>query len=151
MFPNNSCSCVVISLTIGIWSSTILSNLKPMVDLLLGGLLKLKPMFIWGVEKCLDTCIPHPSNKDLSLVLKNMDKVWKEINPRFKQLGPNNMLLIDVCSYKCMGNVPYSYIMPHPFNNEYKDNYLLEELWPYFVGLSKAPSIFKYVGFNPHG
>jgi hypothetical protein len=50
-----------------------------------------------------------------------------------------------------MGNVPYSYIMPHPFNNEYNDNYILEELWPYLVGLSEAPSTLKYVGFNPHG
>jgi hypothetical protein len=50
-----------------------------------------------------------------------------------------------------MGNVPYSYIMPHPFDNEYKDNYLLEELWPYLVGLFQAPSTLKYVGFNPHG
>jgi hypothetical protein len=90
-----------------------------MVDLLLGGLLKLKPIFVWGVDKCLDTCIPHLSNKDLSLVLRNMDMVWKEINPRFRQLGLNKMLIDDYL-YKCMGNVLYFYIMPHPFDIEYK-------------------------------
>jgi hypothetical protein len=42
---------------IGIWSSTTLPNLKPMVDLLLRGLLVLKHVFVWGVEKCLDTSI----------------------------------------------------------------------------------------------
>jgi hypothetical protein len=77
--------------------------------------------------------------------------VWKEISLGFKHLCPNNTLLIDDCPYKCMGNVPYSYIMPHPFNSEYKDNYLLEELWPYLVSLSKAPNTLKYLGFNPHG
>jgi hypothetical protein len=50
-----------------------------------------------------------------------------------------------------MGNVLYSYIMPYPFDSEYKDNYLSEELWPYLVGLYEAPSTLKYVGFNPHG
>jgi len=77
--------------------------------------------------------------------------MWKEINPRFRNLGLNNTLLIDDCLYKCMGNVPYSYIMPHPFDSECKDNYLLEELWPYLVGLFQAPSTLKYVGFSPHG
>jgi hypothetical protein len=105
-----------------------------MVDLLLRGFLGFKPIFVWGVEKCLDTCIPHLSNKDWSLVLKNMDRVWKEISLGFRQLGPNNTLIDDYL-YKCMGNVPYSYIMPHPFNNEYNDNYLLEELWPWLACL----------------
>jgi hypothetical protein len=113
-----------------------------LVDLLLGGLLGLKLVFVSGVEKCLNTCIPHPTNKNWLLVLKNMDMVWKEINPRFRHLGPNNMLIDDYL-YKCMGNVPYSYIMPHPFDSEYKDNYLLEQLWLYLVGLSEAPSTLK--------
>jgi hypothetical protein len=50
-----------------------------------------------------------------------------------------------------MGNVPYSYIMAHPFNSEYKDKFLLEEMWFYLVGLFEAQSTLKYVGFNPHG
>jgi hypothetical protein len=41
--------------------------------------------------------------------------------------------------------------MPHPFDSENKDNYPLEELWLYLVGLYEAPSTLKYVGFNPHG
>jgi hypothetical protein len=52
---------------IAIWSLTILPNFKPMVDLLLRGLLRFKPIFVLGVEKCLNTCIPHLSNKDQSL------------------------------------------------------------------------------------
>jgi hypothetical protein len=44
-----------------------------------------------------------------------------------------------------MGNIPYSYIMPHPFNNEYKDNDILEELLLYLVGLYEVPNILKYV------
>ncbi len=79
-----------------------------------------------------------------------MDMVWKEISLGFRKLGPN-IALIDDYLYKCMGNVPYPYIMPHQFNNEYNSNYLLEELWLYLVGLSEAPSTLKYVGFNPHG
>ncbi len=150
LIPNNSWSCVVINLTLAIWSSTILP-LKPMVDLLLGGLLGFKLVFLWGVEKCLNTCIPHLTNKEWLLVLKNMDMMWKEINPRFRHLGPNNMLLINDCLYECMGNVIYFYIMPYPFDSEYKDNYLLEGLWPYLVGLYEAPSTLQYVGFNPHG
>ncbi len=77
--------------------------------------------------------------------------MWKESNPRFRHFGPNNMLLINDYLYECVGNVLYSYIMPYPFDSEYKDNYLLEELWPYLVGLYEALSTLKYVGFNPHG
>jgi hypothetical protein len=40
--------------------------------------------------------------------------------------------------------------MPNQFDNEVEDNYLLEELWPYLVGLFEAPSTLKYVVFNPH-
>jgi hypothetical protein len=34
-----------------------------MVDLLLCGLLGLKLVFGWGVEICLNTCIPHPTKR----------------------------------------------------------------------------------------
>jgi hypothetical protein len=37
-------------------------------------------------------------------------------------------------------NVPYSYILPHPFNREVEDSYLLVNLWVYLVGLSKSPN-----------
>jgi hypothetical protein len=41
--------------------------------------------------------------------------------------------------------------MLNMFDGEVEDNYLLEQLWPFLVGLSKAPNTLKYVGFNPHG
>jgi hypothetical protein len=47
-----------------------------------------------------------------------------------------------------MGNVPFSYIIPHPFDNEVNDNYLLDKLWPYLVNLFTC--ILKYVALNPH-
>jgi hypothetical protein len=37
---------------IGIWSSTTKPNLILMVDLLLGERSKIKPIFVWGNEKC---------------------------------------------------------------------------------------------------
>jgi hypothetical protein len=30
-------------------------------------------------------------------------------------------------------------------------NYLLENLWPYRIGLYEAQSTWRYVGLNPHG
>jgi hypothetical protein len=77
--------------------------------------------------------------------------MWEEINPRFKQLGPINTLLIDDYAYKCNGNPPFSYILSQPYNILVSDNYLLEILWPYFIGLYEAQSTSGYVGLNPHG
>ncbi len=47
---------------IGIWSSTTLANLRPMVDFLLGGQFRAKPLILWGFNKCLDTHLSHPQN-----------------------------------------------------------------------------------------
>ncbi len=47
--------------------------------------------------------------------------------------------------------MPYSYILPRPFDPKVGDNYLMGSLWPYLLGLLEAPNIFKYVGCNPHG
>ncbi len=73
------------------------------------------------------------------------------ISPGFQELIPSNTLLIDDCPYKCVGKIPYSYILPHPFDPKVKDNYLLGNLWPYLLGLLEALSILKYAGYNPHG
>ncbi len=82
-----------------------------MVEFLLGGQSRLKPLFVWGVDKCLDTRIAHPQNPQHMLVLKHMDKVWREMNLGFRELGPTNTLLIDDYPYKCLGNVLCSYIL----------------------------------------
>jgi len=109
-------------------------------------------MFVWGGEKCESTCVCHPLNQKQPLVLKNVDKVFQEISPRLKELTYRNILLIDDCPYKCMGDVPYSYIMPYPFNCEVDDNnYLLGTLWPYLLGLFETPNTLIYVGSHPHG
>jgi hypothetical protein len=79
-----------------------------------------------------------------------MKRVWEEVSPGFKELGANNTMLIDDCLYKCMRNVSYSYIVPKRFDSEVEDNYILDTLWPYLVGLSEAPSILKYIGVNSH-
>jgi hypothetical protein len=81
-----------------------------------------------------------------------MDRMFQEISPRFRELTYCNILLIDDCPYKCMGNMPYSNILLHPFNSEVDDkNYLLGTLWPYLLGLSEAPKTLTYVGSHPHG
>jgi hypothetical protein len=86
---------------------------------------------MWGGEKCESTRVCHPLNKKQPLVLNNMDRVFQEISPRFKELTYCNALLIDEWPYKCMGNLPYFYILPHLFNSEVDDkNYLLGTLWP---------------------
>jgi hypothetical protein len=109
-------------------------------------------MFVWGGEKCESTCVCHLLNKKQPLMLKNVDKVFQEISLRFRELTICNILLIDDCPYKCMGNVPYSYIMPYPFNCEVDDNnYLLGTLWPYLLGLYETPNNLTYVGSHPHG
>jgi hypothetical protein len=36
--------------------------------------------------------------------------------------------------------MPYSYILPHPFDLEVEDYYLLGSLWLYLLGLLEAPS-----------
>jgi hypothetical protein len=104
-----------------------------------------------GAKKFLETIICHPLQLEHDLVLKNMKTMWEKMSSRFRELGPNNILLIDDCPYKCIGNPPFSYIMPQPYNNLALDNYLLENLWPYLVGLFEAQSTLGYVGLNPHG
>jgi hypothetical protein len=60
-----------------------------------------------------------------------MNKVFDDISPCFKEFSHHNTLFIDDYPYKCMGNVPFFYIMLHPFNNEADDNrYILGTLWP---------------------
>jgi hypothetical protein len=53
--------------------------------------------------------------------------------------------------FTSVGNMPYSYILPHPFDPEVEDNYVLGNLWPYLFSLLEAPSILKYIGCNPRG
>jgi hypothetical protein len=79
-----------------------------MVQFLLGENSGVHLVFVWGVEKCLETNIPHPKNPHKKLVLVNMSMVWEEINPTFRQLDQFNTLLIDNYPYKCIGNVPFS-------------------------------------------
>jgi hypothetical protein len=110
-------------------------------------------MFIWGAKKCKQTPISHPLNLRWQLVLKKMSKVFQEISPGFHQVSHKNTLLIDDCPCKCMANVPFSYVLPEPFNSDVMDdnNYLMGTLWPYLVGLSEAPNACEYVGSNHHG
>ncbi len=80
-----------------------------------------------------------------------MTIVWDEISHGFRPLGPQNTLLINDCPYKCIGNVPFSYILPFTYDTKIEDNYLMGNLWPYLLELSKVPNTSKYVGCNPHG
>jgi hypothetical protein len=50
-----------------------------------------------------------------------MERVFQEISLGYRELTYRNTLLIDDYPYKCMGNMPYTYILPHPFNNEVDD------------------------------
>jgi hypothetical protein len=68
-----------------------------MVSILLGEGLEIKLVFVWGSEKCQQTCDCHPLNKSQTLKLKNMDEFFKEISPRFKQLFCYNIMFIDDC------------------------------------------------------
>jgi hypothetical protein len=88
-----------------------------MVQFLLGEKSGVHLVFMPGAEKCLETNSPHPKNLHRKLVLKNMSMVWEKINPTFRQLDQFNTLLVDDCPYKCIGNVPFSYILPHPFDS----------------------------------
>ncbi len=138
---------------IGISSSMTQPNLIPIVDLLLGKGSKIKPMFIWSAKKCKQHPISHSLNPRWQLVLKKMSKAFQEISLRFFQLSHKNTLLIDDYPFKCMANVPFSYVLPKPFNYDvmHDNNYLIDTLWPYLVGLFEAPNACEYVGSNYHG
>lgn len=123
-----------------------------MVKFLLGEGLGFKPLFVWARDKCEQTRIAHPLDPNNELMLKNMTRVWDEISLGFRPLGPQNTLLIDDCPYNCIGNVPFSYILPLMYDSKIEDNnYLLGSLWPYLLGLLEAPNILGYVGCNPRG
>jgi hypothetical protein len=136
---------------IGIWSSTTFSNLVPMVEYHLTKVESLKLMFLWGNEKCEHTHIRHPLNAKRELVLKNMKRVCDEVSPTFRSLGPHNTLLIDDCSFKCRGNMPFSYILPFLFNSKVENNYLINNLCSYLKGLLKVENIRGYVGSTHMG
>jgi hypothetical protein len=93
----------------GIWSSTNVLNLVPMIEYHLTKIEGLKLMFLWGNEKCEHSHIRHPLNAK-QFVLKNMKIMWDEVNFTFRSLGPHNTLLIDDCPFKCIGNISFSYI-----------------------------------------
>jgi hypothetical protein len=66
--------------------------------------------------------------------------------------NPQNTLLIDDCPYKCINNVPFSYILPPMYDSKVENNnYFLGSPWPYLLGLLEAPNTLGYVGCNPHG
>jgi len=113
---------------IGIWSSTTFPNQIPMVEYHLTKVEPLKLMFLWGNEKCEHNQICHSLNAGREFVLKNMKKVWDEVNPTFRSLGPHIMLLIDHCSFKCIGNMPFSNTLPFLFNSEVENNNLISNL-----------------------
>lgn len=52
-----------------IWSSLTQHNLQPMVQFLLGLQSGLNPLFVWGVENCLETNIPHSLNPHCKLII----------------------------------------------------------------------------------
>jgi len=70
-----------------------------------------------------------------------MNRVFLEVNLEFQKLSSNNMLLIDDYPYKCVGNVPFLYILPQPLDPKVKDTYLLANLWLYLFWLLEVPSI----------
>jgi hypothetical protein len=57
--------------------------LIPIIDLSLREGSKIKPMFIWGVEKCEQIPISHPLNPKQQLMLKKRSKVFQEISLGF--------------------------------------------------------------------
>jgi hypothetical protein len=106
-------------------------NLIPIIELLLGGEgCEIEHVFLWGAKKCEQTKVPRPLNPKWPSMLKNMDRVFNEISPKLNRpFFCMNTLFINECPYKCMGNVPYSYILLEPFNIEVDDkNYLLGTL-----------------------
>jgi hypothetical protein len=96
-----------------------------MVEYLFRKVEGLKPMFLWGDEKCEHTHIHHPLNVNKELVLKNMKRVWEDISPTFRSLCPHKTLLIDDYLLKCIGSMPFLYILPMSFSSEVEDNYLM--------------------------
>jgi len=107
---------------------------------------------MWARDKCKQTQIVHPFDLSKELVLKTMTRMWDEISLGFRPLDPQNTLLINDCPYKCIGNVPFSYILPLTYDSKMEDNnYLLGILWPYLLELLEAPNTSRYVGCNPNG
>jgi len=82
-----------------------------MVHFLLQDNSNLKPLFIWGNDKYDVTQSKHPLNPNKELVLKDMNKVFSDIGSGFQELTLNNTLLIDDYPYKCVSNVPHSYLL----------------------------------------
>ncbi len=64
---------------------------------------ELKLVFVWGNEKCDRTQVYHLHNNSRALVLKNMNKVFDDINPHFKEFFHHNTLFIDDCPTNAWG------------------------------------------------
>jgi hypothetical protein len=78
--------------------------------------------------KCDYTHKNHPLVVNSEVVLKNIKRVWDEVSPTFRSLGPRNMILIDDCPFKYVSNTPFSYTLPLAFNLQIKDNDFINTL-----------------------
>jgi hypothetical protein len=78
-----------------------------------------------------------------------MEREWDEVSPTFR--SPHNMLLLNDCPFRYIGNMPFLYILPFLFNFEIENNYSINNLWPYLKGLLKAVNTRRYVGSTHMG
>ncbi|KAG0621609.1 hypothetical protein M758_3G034500 [Ceratodon purpureus] len=133
---------------VGVWSSAREHNVTNLVNHIFKDL-KQELSFSWHQRHCTTTAVKHPDNEKKPIFLKELSKLWAEVNPgRFDQ---SNTLLIDDSPYKALKNPPHTAIFPQTYNGDEVDDNFLTELRSYLEGLRDAPDVQEYVRNNPIG
>lgn len=131
---------------VGVWSSAREHNVSLLVNYIFKDL---KPAFSWHQRHCTTTAVMHPDNKKKPIFLKELSKIWAEVDPgRFDQ---SNTLLVDDSPYKALKNPPHTAIFPRTYNGDEVDDNFLTILRIYLEGLRDATDVQEYVSNNPIG
>ena len=135
---------------VGIWSTALMHNLKPIIDALQEFLGSKLPFFVvWDQEKC-SVCKNGKIYRPDKLGVETMFKPLSTLGMIFN-CDPRRIILIDDSPYKGSINPQENCIYPSTFDTFKEDNTLLHDLLPYLHRLDEALDIRNVVQIERFG
>ena len=128
------------------------------VSALLGLIWKSRaPIFVWKNKNCKVRNITNPYCVTRHWVRKDLGFIWSHPS-HSANYNVTNTLLVDVLPHQVCKNLSTNVILPPPYSmttssHKSKDGFLLGQLWPWLLCLSKARIWLVYMAMClfPHG